>query len=501
MSSHEKDSTWASVDFASRELTKESADASIIDMQQHAGINDSPKRKFLWLVPIAQDVHPLQLFFFLFAVFTSLSVIVFVSAGTSWILTGILGISDSSGDITGSLSTYSEIMSIVAVVFWGTVSDTIEKRTVMSISLAIMGVCAIGYPFVKNVYPDALMLRLCYSIGTAGTTAMMAAMMVQVAHGKGGLVSGMIGAVSGLGAIFTAFCLFEVPSLLNKQYQFQDPNQSTRVGFGIIGGVTVTLATILWFLMPRKGSNKPRLPDISASNFRYHAVNYFVRIYKGAQEAKDPRIALAFVTSFFARADEIIITNFISLWITQYYIDSGVCRVGSSCYQAMGSTGTMTGIAQAVALVATPFFGAASEYAAKELPVIVAGIVGACGCIPFAFSIDPTSSSAMAFVVLIAIGEYGMIVSGMALISSNRIKPEIHGSVAGAYSFFGAVGIIILSKLGGKLFDVWMKGAPFLLLGIGHILVGIMAGAVLLCRVVKQIRRGRSPGERSAFLT
>lgn len=501
MASHEKSNNWTLDDSASQELTKEATDASNIDMRQHIETHDPPTRKFLWIVPISPDVHPIQLFFFLFAVFTSLSVIVFVSAGTSWILTGILGISDSSGDITGSLSTYSEIMSIVAVVFWGTMSDTIEKRTIMSISLGIMGVCAIGYPFVKNVYPDALMLRLCYSVGTAGTTAMMAAMMVQVAQGKGGLVSGMIGAVSGLGAIFTAFCLFEVPSLLNKQYQFQDSNESTRVGFGIIGGVTVAIAIILWFLMPRKGSNKPVLPNMSVSNFRYHAANYFVRIYKGAKEAKDPRIALAFVTSFFARADEIIITNFISLWVTQYYIDSGVCRVQSSCYQAMGSTGTMTGIAQAVALVATPFFGAASEYAAKEIPVIIAGIVGACGCIPFAFSIDPTSSSAMAFVVLIAIGEYGMIVSGMALISSNRIKPDIHGSVAGAYSFFGAVGIIILSKVGGKLFDVWMKGAPFLLLGIGHILVGIMAALVLLYRVVQQIRHGRSPGERSAFLT
>lgn len=78
-----------------------------------------------------------------------------------------------------------------------------------------------------------------------------------------------------------------------------------------------------------------------------------------------------------------------------------------------------------------------------------------------------------------------MIVSGMAMIGGDFVKPEARGAVAGAYSFCGAVGIIIVSKVGGVLFDKWMKGAPFLLLGIGHALIAFFSLVFLVYRVVR----------------
>ncbi|KAG0179515.1 hypothetical protein DFQ28_002727 [Apophysomyces sp. BC1034] len=364
------------------------------------------------------------------------------------------------------------------VVVWGTLADRYQKSLISGFSLMLMGVAVVAYPHAPNVYPTLLILKLIFSIGSAGSTAMMAALMIEVVHGQGGLVSGLIGACSGLGAVFAALCLVRVPVQL--RFILDRPNGEVVLAFGIIGGITILLGMIFIFALPR--STERPVSDREG---------YHTKLRKGILAAKDMRIALGYATSFFARADEIIITNFISLWIVQYYIDVGECEAGKTCFLAMGSSSTLTGIAQSVALTSAPFFSAASEYLPKEVPVMLAGVIGAAGCIPFAFSIDPTSKASYAFVVLIAIGQFGMIISGMAMIAGPYVPTDCKGSVAGTYSFSGALGIIVIAKVGGVLFDRWMKGAPFLLLGIGHCLVTVFAFITLATRYIIN-RRNRT---------
>ncbi|CAO3648892.1 unnamed protein product [Cunninghamella blakesleeana] len=468
-------------------------------------------RKFLWFAPVAEHVHPVQIFFLIFSIFLSLSVIVFLSGTQSfYIYPRIPSINqDEVGDITGSLSFYSEIMSLVMVIIWGVLSDHFEKRWIMCLGLFFMGLPVVVYPYSKNVYPHLLVLRLIFSIGTAASTSMMAAFLTEVVSGQGGWISAMLGTASGLGAIFAVFELFLLPSQLNMHYRLQGNYgvDTVPVAYGIVGGCTLFLSIALFFVLPKSPSSsqlnqhnkrfisrlneekKQELQLDSKSRFiqwyyylLYGFIDFGYKIYRGLLATKDPRIALGYTTSFFARADEVIITNFIGLWVTQYYIDQGICDPNEKCYASAGSSGTLTGIAQAVALASCPFFGAASEYLPKEFAIVIAGVVGAAGCIPFAFSIDPTSNASMAFVVLLAIGQYGMIISGMTMIAGKHIPKEYRGSVAGTYSFFGAVGILIISKVGGVLFDKWMKGAPFLLLGIGHCLVLVSSVAVYIWR-------------------
>ncbi|CAO3598897.1 unnamed protein product [Absidia cylindrospora] len=480
----------------------ESSYSANTDIETVSNKSTSPlkaPRKFLWFVPLAPHAHPIQFFFLLIGVFTPIAIIVFIAAAQSfYILIRITAVSHETGDITGSLALYSEIVSLVFVIIWGVFSDYHEKRTVMSIGLVLMGIPCICYPHANNVYPSLLILRMVFSAGTAATTSMMAAFFIEVVNGKGGLASGMLGISSGLGAIFSVFVLFMVPADLNKIYQ--DYTKSLNITFGVIGGCTIFMGIMLYFVLPKSplvksaaeksrgdGHGKELLPA-STSFFLVRwcgylgrgVIDFILKIKIGVLAAKDPRIALGYTTSFFARADEIIISNFVSLWITQYYIESGVCEVGSPCYTSAATSGTLTGIAQSVALVACPFFAAGSEWMPKEFPIIAAGLIGAGGCIPFAFSIDPTSQASMALVVLIGIGQYGMIISGLTMVGGDHVPVDSRGSVAGTYSFFGALGIIVLSKLGGVLFDRWMKGAPFLLLGIGHALVLVFAIAVYL---------------------
>lgn len=434
-------------------------------------IAEQKPRKFMWWIPLQSHVHPVQFFAFIIAVFISLSLVVYIAGTQSQIIYGVLSIYTDSGDITGSLSLYSEIIAVIAVVVWSMASDTIGRRGVMSISIVIMGLAIVAYPHVHNVYPDMLLIKLVFSIGSAGATSMMVAMMMEVAYGKGGLVSGCIGLSSALGATFAALCLFLVPAYLTVSYPGQ--NRGLTYAHSAIGGTSMALGIILWFFMPKDSCTRPKVNHFKA---------WLMKLYNGIKATKEPRIALGYATSFFARADEIIITNFIALWVNQYYVEKGKCQVGQSCLYGLASSSTLTGYAQLVALAGTAFFSLASEYLPKEFAVFVAGVIGACGNIPFAFNPDPTSKLALGFVILIAVGEYGMIISGMAMVAGNHVKREDNAAVSATYSFIGAIGIIILSKVGGKLFDVWMKGAPFLLLGIGHCIVSVMSVGVYIWR-------------------
>ncbi|KAL4401732.1 transmembrane transporter [Malassezia pachydermatis] len=428
---------------------------------------DAPRR-FLWVIPLAAHVHPIQFFAYMVAIFVVMAVIVYLAAAQSFVLTSILSLYDDTGNITGNLALYGEITAIVFVIVWGITSDWAEKRTIYCISICIMGLPVILYPYAKNVYPDLLLMKLVFSIGSAGCTTMMVAIMIDVSYGQGGLVAGIVGACSGLGPLFAAFELFRVPSQLSSDVEH--PQESLYQAFGIIGGATIFLGIVLWFFLPRAGMY--RLPLIHLC------------LWEGVKMMRDPRVILGYASSFFARADEIIISNFISLWLTQYYIDRGDCTVGTPCYQALGQSGVLTGISQAVALATIPLFALVSEFLPRPVGLILAGLVGAAGCFPFSFSIDPTSSYSQGFIILLAAGQYGMIICGMAHLNGDVVPKKRRGTVSGMFSFIGSVGIIIVSKVGGVLFDTWMKGAPFLLLGIGHCIVVVLS-VILFPRVYR----------------
>jgi MFS family permease len=449
-----------------------------IDDSSLKEVNDKPPRKFMWWIPLQSHVHPLQFFAFILAVFNALALIVYIAATQSQILFGVLSISTNTGDITGSLALYAEIIALFGVVMWSMASDRIGRRGVMSMSLCLMGTVVVCYPHVKNVYPQMLILKLIFSIGSAGSTSMMVAMMMEVARGKGGLVSGCIGIASGLGATFAALCLFLAPAYLSMAYKGQ--NRGLTYSHSAVGGSSMVLSVILFFCMPKDSCTRPPVN---------HFKGWIIKLYRGIQAAKEPRIALGYASSFFARADEIIITNFLALWVAKYYVEEGKCKAGATCLYALASSSTLSGYSQLVALASTGFFAVASEYIPKEWAVMVAGAVGACGCIPFAFSIDPTTKMSLGFVILIAVGQYGMIISGMAMVAGDYVDRNDNAAISATYSFIGAVGIIIVSKVGGVLFDRWMKGAPFLLLGIGHVLIFLMSIAVYIHRFIVERRQ------------
>lgn len=165
-------------------------------------------------------------------------------------------------------------------------------------------------------------------------------------------------------------------------------------------------------------------------------------------------------------------------------MDKGYCTQKTSCGAAAGDTHMLTGMGQGIPLVFAPIFGMAGEYFKKSTVLAVAGIIGAVGSLPFAFTKDgvsPADKANFVWVCLVGIGQIGTIVTGMSIVNGVYIDPKYRGSVAGVFSFCGAVSIMVMAKLGGYLFDVWMRGAPFVLMGVAH---GVIALFSIYVRLV-----------------
>ncbi|KAG0228500.1 hypothetical protein BGW42_002124 [Actinomortierella wolfii] len=423
---------------------------------------------------VSKGVSYINLISYLLATTLTICLVVFLSIVQPFILTMILGIYDNLGNITGSLILYDEIFTLPMIIVWGIVSDRVGRRFVYSVGFICLGASLILFSAIKNVYPHMLLCRLLFAMGSAACTCMMTGTLGDISGGRksGARLSAMVGMFSGFGALIAALVLINIPSILGNKYN--DSAKGVSVSLYSVGGAALGLALIFMFTLPnqrRRGGIKAIFRKVDKKELP----NVWEMAKYGVLAARDPRIALAYISSFVARADTVLFSSYVTLWVSDYYFRQGFCPDATSemCRNmAIGDSHKLTGMAQGIALAFAPFFGFAAEKLNVSMVISFAGLVGAIGTLPFAFTkTAPAHSSNTAFVLLVGAGQIGVIVTGMVLVNGPFIDPRMRGSVAGVFSFFGSVSIMIMGRLGGYLFDVWMPGAPFVLLGIVHIII------------------------------
>lgn len=256
-------------------------------------------------------------------------------------------------------------------------------------------------------------------------------------------------------------------------------------------------------------------------------------------------IGLGYVGGFVARASSVGISLFIPLAVNHYYRVSGLCdeehepvpgsglgEIKKACPRAYIVASILTGVSQLVALIAAPVFGYLTDKSRRyNFPLLFAALVGIVGYITFAMLPNPLfqrpDGNPMVFVVmaLLGISQIGAIVCSLAVLSNGILRVSIDnetlrkiyeerrvrgdendaepnegqsllagyvnrrvehlshlkGSIAGVYSLYGGAGILLLTKVGGLLFDVLSSGTPFYIMAgfNGALLItGIVCGGV-----------------------
>lgn len=253
-------------------------------------------------------------------------------------------------------------------------------------------------------------------------------------------------------------------------------------------------------------------------------------------------IGLGYVGGFVARASSVGISLFIPLAVNHYFRVSGLCNeqdpvhgsglgeIKRACPRAYILASILTGVSQLVALCAAPAFGFLTDKSRRyNVPLLVAAFLGVIGYTWFAQMPNPQfkgpDGNPVVFLVmgLIGLSQIGAIVCSLAVLSNGILRvsldentmrkiyddqtetddddqcasgegrpliagsinrrlehlSHLKGSIAGVYSLYGGAGILLLTKLGGKLFDEISSGAPFYIMAAFNgilLVVGILAG-------------------------
>jgi MFS family permease len=187
---------------------------------------------------------------------------------------------------------------------------------------------------------------------------------------------------------------------------------------------------------------------------------------------ENPRIAVACLGAFVARGDLVVISTFFALWANQ----AGQAQ-GLELEEAIRQAALFLVVIQGSSLLWAPVWGIVLDKLDRLTAVAVALIVAAVAYIWVGFSPSPIVAAFIPAAVLLGIGEFSAIMSGAALIG--QAAPEdIRGSVIGLFNFCGSFGILCITLLGGILFDAWMPGAPFVIVGVLNLFVCIVATLV-----------------------
>ena len=376
------------------------------------------------------------------------------------------------GTISGNLSFWGEVAVIASVGFWGSLSDRIGRRPVMTMAFLLMAI-AIWIAPNSTGYFGLLISRLVFGFGVAAFSCMVGALVADyIANESRGKGAGYLGMSNGFGAMITVLLLLKLPSIMMNSSPELTIREATFTTYNMVVAITLATAAWMWF-----GLSKNQGHDEEKADSMYQTAK------DGVLAAKDPGIALAYGASFVARGNLVVVGTFFTLWLTNY----GVTELSMTSAEALRKAGTMIAIAQGCALLGAPIFGILADKYDRVWAMILTLAISSLGYSATILVENPFGGLMIACAILIGLGEVGCIISSSVLIAQQAPK-RIRGAVLGFFNLTGAVGIMVASKWGGALFDSWTEAAPFVIFGVFAFLV--LVWALLVRNKIKKPAEG-----------
>lgn len=426
---------------------------------------------------------------FLFAAMMAIAGLVFINADQTYVMVDILDYPRADvGSAAGALVFADEALSVIMVSVWGALSDRIARRWVFATGLTFMALATALHPWARTVFPSSfssffvslLFFRLLFALGGSASTATLTALIGDYSRESSrARVAGITGFSTGIGALFAALVLSRLPTFFAHDSNLVPgglrdiPNGGATlvITFAVTACLLLVAALVAALFL-----HSP--PDLLDRQNR--EMPFLRRLRIGLTAMKNPLILLAYLSGFVARADSIALTLFIAPWVDNYMTAAGLCpprdpSALTRCQAAKRQASTLMSVSHTAMLLGAPLFGILSDrLGAVKAVAIPAGA----GMVAFGLLLgmtSPRSPFVYLAMALAGLADIGMIISSMALMAAVS-APEHRGAFSGVYSFFGALGIIVTSKVGGYLFDRVRETAAFSV-------VAISSGAVFLATI------------------
>lgn len=394
---------------------------------------------------------------YLWAAFVSIGVFTYATSLLPYLLEVNIGVPpEQRGAVSGDLQFWQEVVALLLVGVFGAWSDRVGRRTVYIFGFAIAALAYAAYPFADDL-GQLTLYRVVFAVGIAALGGMLATVLADYpVDADRGKLTGMSFFLNAVGALVFLVGLSRLPQVF--QGLGFDEVGAGRAAYLVVAAVCALSALVMFGLKPGRPEQVTQRVPLATL------------LSQGLAAGRNPRIALAYAASFAARADLVIVALFLSLWVQTAAMADGLGAADAAAKQ-----GALFGIVQGSAMLWAPFFGWLADRIDRVTLVIVATLLSIVGYGWMGFTPDPAASAtAFGAAMMLGIGQASGILASQVLIAQEAPGP-IRGAVIGMVGFFGAVGILAISKAGGWAFDAWRPGAPFIIMAGANVALLLLA--------------------------
>lgn len=412
-------------------------------------------------IKILKGVSPINIATLFFASFFGIAVMSYMNSGQPLIFGEILGVAESDfGRLAGTLTFYHEIVVILFIAPIGALSDKIGRRPLYMAAFLLIGLGHFLYPLAESE-GQLLLYRMVFALGTASASAMLAAVAndypVESSRAK------MIAATmlfNAIGMVLLTMVFKNLPAWY--QAAGYDTVTSIKYTRWTVSGCCMVVAAAVILGLKKGATVKLAKREPMLATLRI-----------GLREARKPRIALSYCAAVVARGDLAVLSTFFTTWLFLEGRDRGMTAT-----EAMSGGFTFYIVVQAAALVAAPVIGIMLDRMDRVIGLIIAMFLAGAGYLSLAFVGDPLGTEMYFAAILIGFGEIAANLSSLSLVGKEA-PSKARGAVIGMFSLCGAIGILLVAKVGGILFDQVSNIGPFMLVGIANVVVLVLAVVVL----------------------
>jgi len=413
---------------------------------------------------LSPGVRKFNFWTFMYASFICIAMLAGMNFLQAYILDVNLNMPKSEqGVATGLLALVTELVAIALIVPFGALSDRIGRRPIVVFGILM---CGLGYglfPLASSLN-ELLIYRGLFAIGAAALSAQVPTIANDYTQDRSrGRLFGFSGLMNGLGVIFMSAGLAQIPGLLEGRGV--EPVPAGTAMFLAASGLCILSALVF------KVGLQPGAPHIDDSTDNRPLTE---TLLTGLKAAANPRVVLSYLAAFAGRSDNAIKGLFISVWVLQVAPDAGVSQP-----QAFAHAGKLMGLMGIVTLIWTPIFGVILDKLNRVTGLALAMGLAAVGYGSMGLITSPLDNAMLPFFVLLAIGQGSAIIASVTLIGQEASAAD-RGTIVATNAWFGAIGILIATVVGGIIFDSIHPSAPFVMLGAFQAVVFLFALVVRL---------------------
>jgi MFS family permease len=419
------------------------------------GIQFGPKKLNLIMEP---GVSRLNVKTLLFGSFFGIAMMSFINTCQAYLFEEVLLIPQAEqGVVAGNMTFVSELVVIASIGLIGAMSDKIGRKPIYVAAFIILAIGYFLYPLAKDVETLTL-FRMFFALGLAANTAMLPSVANDYPSEKSrGKMIAVCFTLNGLGFILI---MLPIQKLLGVYLDMTNGDAVLTARYWIWTASAICLFVSAGLAYGLKSGAPAQLEKKDG---------FLASLKIALRAGKRLRVALAYTAAIVARGDMAVLSTFFVLWLTQVGVNAGMDTA------AAASRGLLFYILiQVFALCWLPILGLILDRVDRVLGLAIAMLLAGIGYLSLFLLDDPLGPMMWVCAVLVGIGEMSANLASLTLIGSEA-PVKGRGAVIGLFSLCGAIGILIVAKVGGTLSATYGPVAPFVLVAGANVVVLVLA--------------------------